>query len=192
MEAFVMRKLARGFVLVVFVVGSLTVFAVGCGGESKTPLQEAEAEYKEARDEIEDIEKGQEKKRNEALKAGSESEKLLNAQRDAVVAGDMDTYRELQSEVKEARAKSEALYREAEALPENAALEARREHAAHRIEGLKGCDKDCQKERALALKLNSKCFFILIRNEASADQATRLCDKRYPIPHYNILHLEGE
>jgi len=185
-----MRKLAGG-VLVVLLTGSVVAFG-GCGGSSSTPLQEAEAEYKEARDEIEEIEKGQERKRNEALKAGSESEKLLNAQRDAVVAGDVDTYRELQDEVNAARQKSEALYREAEALPENKALEAQRERAAHRIESLKGCDEKCQQERTLAVKLNSKCFFILARHEISAGQATRLCDKRYPIPRYNILHLEGE
>jgi hypothetical protein len=155
-------------------------------------LQEAEAEYKEARDEIEEVEQGSEKKSNEALKAGSETEKLLDAQRDAVVSGDMATYRELQDEVKAARAKSEGLYREAEALPENVALEEQRERAASRIESLKGCDKSCQKERKLALNLNSKCFFILTRHEAGFEQATKLCDKRYPIPRYNILHLEDD
>lgn len=176
---------------VAFVLLALT--GAGCGGGSETKLEKVEAEYKEARAEVEAVNRKAEKASNEYLKASDVSSKLEEEQLDAITSGNMTKYHELQAATKAARANSQKLYGESQEQPyASKRLEARSEALANEIESLKGCDKACQAERDRAVNLSIKCETSMMRAEIGFKQANEICGKRYPIPRENILHLQGE
>lgn len=171
----------------------LVLAAAGCGGGSESKLEKVEAEYEEARAEVEAVNRKAEKASNEYLKASDVSSKLEEEQLDAITSGDMTKYHELQAATKAARANSQKLYRESQEQPyASNRLEARSEALANEIESLKGCDKACQAERDRAVTLSIKCETSMMKAGIEFRQANEICDKRYPIPRENILHLQGE
>jgi len=165
----------------------------GCGGGSESQLEKVEAEYKEVRAEVEAVDKKAEKASDEYFEASEVTGKLLEQQLNAISAGNMAKYHELQAATKAAEANSQQLYKESQSQPyASKKLEAREEALASEIESLKGCDKSCQQERDRAVALNSHCAIAMAKAEISFKQATEICDRRFPIPHENILHLAGE
>ena len=171
----------------------LALAGAGCGGDSETKLEKVEAEYKGARAEVEAVNRKAEKASNEYLNASDVSGKLEEEQLDAITAGNMTKYHELQAATKAARANSQKLYRESQEQPyASNKLEARSEVLANEIESLKGCDKACQAERDRSVNLSIKCETSMMKAEIGFKQANEICGKRYPIPRENILHLQGE
>lgn len=171
----------------------VALVVVGCGGSSPTQLEKVEAEYKEARAEVEAVNRQAERASNEYLKASDVSSKLEEEQLDAITSGNMTKYHELQAATKAARANSQKLYRESQEQPyASKRLEARSEVLANEIESLKGCDKACQAERDRAVNLSIRCETSMMRAGIDFRQANEICGKRYPIPRENILHLQGE
>jgi plasmid stabilization system protein ParE len=181
----------RGFFLTAMILVT-PLIVVGCGGGSgaQTELERVESEYKAADAKAEALSAKVEKKSNEYLRASEAAGKLNESQLNSITSGNMAQYRRDEAATEAARAYSERLYQETEALrdlPE--AAEKREELLANKIESLKGCDKTCQAERDEAINLSVHCETTMAGAGVSARQAIEICHKRYPIPRENILHL---
>lgn len=175
---------------IVVMTAAIAILGVaGCGGsKAESELEQVEREYKAASAKVEALRARAEKKSNEFLRASETTERLNESQLDSIMSGNMAQYRHDRAATEAARANSEKLYRESEALrgiPE--AAERREELLATKIERLKGCDKTCQAERDKAIRLSVRCTTAMARAEVPARQAIAICHKRYPIPRKNIL-----
>lgn len=161
-------------------VGATALIVAGCGSSESTPTQDAEAEYRSLNAEARQLGKQAQAKSDSAQAAIDDVLALLERQKEAVLEDDIDTYRELQPEIKAAEAKQRGLEREATALQRRAgAIERKLSAAGGKIEAQKGCDRACRRTRKAAIEQQLQCM--------KEGQPIGVCQKRYPIPRYEIL-----
>jgi uncharacterized lipoprotein len=181
------------FWLALLLAAPVIALSAGCGsGESEE--QKAEVELEEARSAVEAIDKKAEHASDEALKLSDTVIKMLDESSEAIELGELSRYRELQPAIREMRAESNRLYRVSNEMPYSSETPAgaRYEKVEAHLEEIRGCDKACQRERETAIEENSDCSLSLFKAEVSFKEAEKICNRRYPIPHEDILHLKSD
>jgi hypothetical protein len=173
---------------------AVPVIALAGCGSSESEEQKAEVELEEARAAAEAIDKKAEHASDEALKVSDTVIKMLDESSEAIELGEMSRYRELQPAIREMQAESNRLYRVSNETPYSSEtpVGARYERAQAQLEEIRGCDKACQQERETAIEENSDCSLSLFKADVSFKEAEEICDRRYPIPREDILHLKSD